>query len=149
MHELYLKKRLFDIFGGFADKRIKNLTRSDLFICDARKKAPTDARGILFRWYCTITLRVVSGEMIHIILGSAMPINSAVSNWTNKNSIKSDGSTVIPITKKTISKLGELATLIEFITIKPYDVRAYKYECPRVASILRRVEKILQKIFAG
>jgi hypothetical protein len=149
MHELYLKKRLFDSFGGFADKRIKNLAKSDLFICDDRKKAPRDARGMLFRWYCTINLRVISGGLIHIILGSAMPINPAVINWTNKNSIKSDGSTAITINEENIPKLGELATLIESIINKPYDIRAYKYECPRVAGILRRVEKILQKIFEG
>jgi len=149
MHELYLKKRLFDSFGGFADKRIKNLTRSDLFICDDRKKAPTNAQGILLRWYCTINLRVVSGELVHITLGSAMPINQVVIDWAKNNSIKSDGSTVIPITKEKIRKLGELATLIESITKKPYDIRAYKYECPRVAGILRRVEKILHKVFAG
>jgi hypothetical protein len=148
MNELYRKNRFFEIFGGFADKRIKNLTRSDIFICD-RKKAPTNARGILLRWYCTIHLRVVSDGLIHIILGSAMPINQAVIDWTNKNSIKSDSSTIIPITKENIPKLGELATLIESITKKPYDIRAYKYECPRVAGVLRRVENILQKIFAG
>jgi hypothetical protein len=149
MHELYLKKRLFDSFGGFADKRIKNLAKSDLFICDDRKKAPRDARGMLFRWYCTIDLRVVSGELIHIIFGSAMPVNPVVTEWINNNSIKSDHLTVVPFNKENIPKLGELATLIDSVTKKPYDIRAYKYECPRVAGILRRVEKILQKKFAG
>ena len=46
MDEIKLKERLFAEFGGFADKRIKNLKKSDYFTCD--EGAPTDARGQLF-----------------------------------------------------------------------------------------------------
>lgn len=56
-HEL--KKKLFGEYGGFADERIKNLSKSDVFIADDRAERDLDARKRLFYWFCEIHVRVV------------------------------------------------------------------------------------------
>ena len=43
---------------------------------------------------------------------------------------------------------GECAKLIAAITKKPYSVKAYKYVCPEVASVLRNTEKVLGAAWA-
>jgi len=48
LDQLTLKGRLFKELGGFGDKRIKDLSKSDYFICDDRDNAPRDAKRQLF-----------------------------------------------------------------------------------------------------
>jgi hypothetical protein len=146
MDETELKERLFAEFGGFADKRIKNLKKSDYFTCD--EGAPTDARGQLFLWYCTIGIRVIAGDLVHVELGEAMPKNDAVNRWWEANAIDGKYRKVISIAKGEEHKLSELSDLIRAIEKAPYTVKACKYECPRVAGVLREVEKLLEKVFA-
>ncbi|MET4803608.1 hypothetical protein [Bradyrhizobium sp. LB11.1] len=149
MDELTLKRRLFDELGGFSDKRIKDLHKSDLFICDDREHAARDARKQLFLWYCTVVLRVISGDTVHIELGQAMPMSDAVDAWWKANTIKGRyGLRVIEINKGEEVKLGELAKRIAAIVKKPYSVKAYKYVCPEVAGVLQRTQKILSKVWA-
>ena len=145
-----LKGRLFEAFGGFADKRIKNLAKADYFLCYDHDAAPKDAQGKLFLWFCTVGLRAVEGNLVHIHMGSAMPRNAAVNAWWDENTTTGQyDQKVIPITPDTIDKLGELANLIASITKKPYDVKAYKYVCPEVAEMLRTTEKRLKKVWSA
>ncbi len=139
-----IKERLFADFGGFADKRIKNLKKSDYFTCD--ENASTDPKGKLYPWYCTIGINVISGDLVHVQLGAAMPKSYSVLKWCEANAI--DGKSVIPIGKGEEYKLFQLTSLIRAITKVSYKVKAYKYECPRVADVLKRVEKLLKKAFA-
>ena len=149
LDELTLKGRLFKELSGFGDKRIKDLKKSDYFICDDRDHAARDAKGQLFLWYCTVGLRVVSGELVHIEIGSAMPRSDDVNRWWKKNTIEGKyGMEVIEITKGEEHKLGELAKRIAAIVKKPSDVKAYKYVCPEVASVLRYTEKVLENVWA-
>jgi hypothetical protein len=149
MYELTLKARLFKELGGFSDKRIKDLKKSDYFICDDREHAARDAKGQLFGWYCTVGLRVISGDLVHVEMGNAMPRSDAVNKWWEKNTIEGKYHVkVIAITKGGEHKLGDLAKLIEAIVRKPYDVKAYKYVCPEVASVLRRTQNVLEKVWA-
>lgn len=150
MDVLTLKGRLFEAFGGFGDKRIKKLEKSDFFICDDREGTQKDAKGQLYSWYTTIDLRVISVDLVHIGLGKAVPKNPAVIKWLKDNTVEGKyGLPVIPIEKGTEGKLEELATLIASITKKRYDVPAYKYECPRVAEDLLRTRSILSKAWAS
>ena len=144
MDELTLKRRLFEAFGGFGDKRIKNLQKSDFFICDDRERAPRDARGQLFLWYCTVDLRVISGELVHVGMGKAMPKSAAVDAWWAENTVEGRYRLpVIPVEMGQEAKLGQLSSLIAAITGKKYSVAAYKYECPRVSAVLTRTQDIL------
>ena len=149
MDEIVFKRRLFDAFGGFGDKRIKKLEKSDFFICDDRESASKDARGQLFLWYCTVDLRVISGDLVHVGLGKARPRSPAVDRWWTVHSAEGKyGVPVLPIESGTEDKLDDLATLIASITKKRYEVAAYKYECPRVAGVLRRTRTILSHAWA-
>jgi hypothetical protein len=149
LDDITLKGRLFKALGGFGDKRIKDLTKSDFFICDDRDHAARDAKGELFLWYCTVGLRVLSGELVHVELGKAMPRNDAVDKWWAENTADGKyGMKVIAIAKGEEHKLGELAKLIAAIIKKPYSVKAYKYVCPEVASVLSNTEKVLGTAWA-
>ena len=149
MDDITLKGRLFKALGGFGDKRIKDLKKSDFFICDDRDHAARDARGELFLWYCTVGLRVLSGELVHVELGKAMPRNDAVDKWWAENTVDGKyGMKVIAIAKGEEHKLGELAKLIAVIIKKPYSVKAYKYVCPEVASVLSNTAKVLGTAWA-
>lgn len=143
-----LKSRLFEAFGGFADKRIKNLAKADYFLCYDHDAAPKDAQGKLFLWFCTVGLRAVEGDLVHIHMGSAMPRNAKVDAWWDANTATGQyGAKVLPITPETIGKLGELANLIAAITKNPYSVKAYKHVCPEVAEVLRMTEQRLKTIW--
>ncbi|GLK68964.1 hypothetical protein [Hansschlegelia plantiphila] len=149
MELLELKKRLFSQFGGFADGRIKDLSKSDRFICDDREHADNDAKGKLFYWYVTVYMRAISGDVVHIDIGDAMPQSKAVKEWMSNNTIEGEwGRSVIEIKKGEQGKLKELAALISSITDKPYDVRHYKYTCPEVASVLRRTADVLATVWS-
>jgi hypothetical protein len=135
--------------SGFGDKRIKDLNKSDHFICDDRDHAARDARGRLFLWYCTVGLRVISGDLVHIKMGNAMPRSDAVNKWWEENTVEGKyGMKVIPITKGEEYKLGDLAKMIVAIVKKPYDMKAYRYVCPEVATVLRKTEKVLEKVWS-
>lgn len=150
MDEITLKGRLFKELGGFGDKRIKNLNKSDLFICDNREHAARDARGELFGWYCTVNLRVITGDIVHIELGNAMPTNDAVNDWWEANTVEGKyRRKVVALKKGDEHKLSELAKLIGAIVKKRYQVKAYKYVCPEVASVLKTTEKTLKKVWGN
>lgn len=143
-----LKSSLFEAFGGFADKRIKNLAKADYFLCYDHDAAPKDAQGKLFLWFCPIGLRAIAGDLVHIHMGKAMPRNIEVDAWWDANTVAGQyGQKIVPVTPATIGKLGELASLIAAITKKPYSVKAYKYVCPEVAEVLRLTEQRLREIW--
>ena len=126
----------------------KDLKKSDYFICDDRANAARDAKGQLFLWYCTVGLRVVSDNLVHIEIGNAMPRNDAVNKWWEKNTVEGKyGVKVIEITKGEEHKLRELAELIAAIVKEPYAVKAYKYVCPEVAAVLQKTERILGEVW--
>lgn len=146
MTTLELKARLFKGFGGFADGRIKDLNKSDLFIADDRQNAARDARGKLFLWYCTVNVRVLDGHHVRVELGNAMPRSDAVTAWWDAN--KSEGPyglESILVANGEQGKLKELAKLIAEITKKPYREKAYTYVCPEVAATLLRITKTLDE----
>ncbi|MDH2384433.1 hypothetical protein [Bradyrhizobium sp. CER78] len=87
-----------------------SIVGSDLFICDDREHAARDAKKQLFPWYCTVLLRVVSGDVVHVELGKAMPRSDAVDAWWKAHTVEGRyGLQVIEISKGEESKLGELA----------------------------------------
>ena len=78
MFENTLKQRLFEHYGGFADKRIKNLAKGNHFFCDERARASSrDARGALFYWFCTVGMTVESPDLVHMHIGKVLPRKSA------------------------------------------------------------------------
>lgn len=68
-----LKKKLFDAYNGFADKRVKNLDIESLFIIDDRREADEDAAGKLFIWFWRMFADVVDKNTVKIIMHGDVP----------------------------------------------------------------------------
>ena len=81
MTQADLKRALFTEYGGFADKRYKDLTRNLPFIVDDRTDGDKDARGQLFHWFCLIFVEVEGEEAIKVTLRGEIPENRTVQAW--------------------------------------------------------------------
>jgi hypothetical protein len=150
-----LKQPLFDEYGGFADKRIKRLERSSLFIVDDRSAADHGADRQLFLWFCLIFAEVVSDTEVRISLRGRVPIGAAVEIWISKNKaglgVKSGKELSFTIKKGKEAHLTELADAVASIvgSNKRYAEKAYKYVCPRTSRSLKRLARTLKQAWAG
>ena len=144
-----MKKVLFDEYGGFSDKRIKNLERGSVFIVDDRTSSDEAADGKLFSWFCLIFADVKSETKLVVTLRGEVPESSGVSAWVaaNKGALKAsfDGDLTFTIVPGQEAKLAELANAIAAIVApgRRYSVPAYKYVCPRTANSLKLLSKTL------
>jgi hypothetical protein len=146
-----LKQVLFDNYGGFADKRLKNIERDAPFIVDDRRESDMGADGRLFLWFCQILVDVIDAERVQITLRGGTPESPAVSDWMNAAGVvDAMGGKQIEIAKGDQDNLLELADRMETIVAKGhrYPVKAYKYVCPRVAASLRQLQKVLAEVWA-
>ena len=143
-----LKQALFDAYGGFADKRIKNIDKGNLFIIDDRTETDEDARGDLFLWFCQILAEVVDQDTIKITMSGGVPVGPLVTTWFAAHGADaSDRGRQFVIRGGEESGLTELASAFLSI-VRPrarYPVKAYKYVCPRVAAALVRAQRIMHQ----
>ncbi len=148
-----LKKALFNKFGGFADKRIKNLDKGTTFIADDRGRGDYGADRNLFLWFCSIFIDVKSESYVLVRLSGGVPWSSAIAQWAKSNNLehreRPQTYIHIPISKGEEHKLNELASLLDAIVApgERYEVAAYKYVCPRTAKSLRRLAKTLTSVW--
>ncbi|MEK7764192.1 MAG: hypothetical protein AAB433_21680 [Nitrospirota bacterium] len=140
-----LKKSLFAAYNGFADKRIKNLSKSTRFIVDDRKQSDHAADKTLFLWFCSIFVDVVAEDEISICLAGGIPTGASVTAWINANGDALNSTPqkalVFSVKKGSEPILSSLAAAFEAIVApgKKYSVPSYKYVCPRTAQSLRRL----------
>lgn len=152
MSSIALKKHLFGVYGGFADKRIKKAESGDTFCIDDRTEGDHGAGGHLLSYFCTMFAKVRDDGPVEVILDRNTPTSSTV-----VNTAKSIGATVFtvePHTRITIvlaasegQKLRALASAIRTITApgRRYDVPSYKYVVPRTADSLERFADALDE----
>lgn len=140
-----LKKSLFAAYNGFADKRIKNLSKSTTFIVDDRTQSDLAADKTLFLWFCSVFVDVITEDEISVRLAGGVPTGPSVTAW-----IKANGDILnrtppkdlaFSIKKGSEPILLSLAAAFEAIVApgKTYSVTSYKYVCPRTAQSLRRL----------
>lgn len=146
-----LKKLLFDTYGGFADKRIKDLSKGNIFIVDDRTRDDEGARG-LYSSFCMIFADVRSNNEVAVRLQGNVPIGGQVQEWLDEHDLEIEDSElhkslVLVITPGGQNMLDELARAIERITApgRRYTVKSYKYVCPRTAGALKRLKRTLDK----
>lgn len=150
-----LKKALYDAYGGFGDKRIKNLDKGSTFIVDDRSAGDYGADRNLFLWFCSIFVEVVSDSEIKVTMSGGVPIASSVKTWAKANGAKLEtsprGQLVFHIKKEAQPALLSLATAIKGIVApgKKYPVPAYKYVCPRTANSLTKLASELSSVWAA
>lgn len=147
-----LKKFLFDAYGGFADKRVKNLDKGRLFIVDDRTKGDEDAAGKLFLWFCQIFAEVIDKNTVKITMRGDVPQGPLVAKWFAEN-----GAEQTNFVREFTIRRGEQQCLTELAAafrtiIRPgacYPVKSYKYVCPRVAASLDKVRRVLDDAWEG
>lgn len=149
-----VKEVLYAEYQGFADKRIKNIERGSLFIVDDRSSADHGADKQLFSWFCMIFAEVTSETTVEITMRGGVPDGPTVEKWVSENrrklAITDEDSLSFTIQKGQETKLLDLASAVAGIVGagKRYDVKAYKYVCPRTAASLRRLSAVLAKAWA-
>jgi hypothetical protein len=153
----YLKKALYDAYGGFADKRIKKLEKGFRFIVDDRHEGDYGADRQMFSYFCMIFADVIALDQVKVSLVGNVPDGKSVQDWLAHYGMTVRGSPVgqksldIVVTASTLATLSELAQAFRAITApgRRFSVANYKYVCPRTADRLDRLVKILQRAWAG
>lgn len=151
-----LKKILFDAYGGFADKRIKDLDKSSRFIIDDRNNSDIGADKKLLSYFCMIFAEVTSNEALSINFIGNVPVGKDVKKWLKLNSCEIQtpayqSSLSIEVERGHQEILSDLARAIERIVAPGaprYEIKSYKYVCPRTAKSLRRIKRILDQAWA-
>ena len=80
-----LKKILFDAYNGFADKRVRDLDKGNLFIIDDRSERDEDARGQLLLRFCQIFAEVIDRDTVRIKMRGDVPESDLVKKWFAEN----------------------------------------------------------------
>lgn len=144
--ERELKQCLFDAYGGFADKRIRNIDRNEPFIVDDRGPGDLDARKRLFLWFCQLFVTVEAVDRVKLTFRGGVPQSAGVSAWFAKHGGEPDaGGVTVIIRPDTVAALGDLADAFRAILARRYDTPAYKYVVPRVAASLRQLADVLDR----
>lgn len=146
-----LKRVLFHEYGGFADKRIKDLNKSDTFIADDRKPTDFGADKRLFYNFCSIFVRVQGDEKVQVELRGNVPLNSRVrQRFAELKSDLDDKNAVFSVGPGDITRMRDLAKSIKGIVAKGkrYSEKSYKFVCPRTATSLLRLADTLDRAWS-
>ena len=139
------KKYLFDAYGGFGDKRVKDITKDYSFKIDDQD---TNDKHECF---CCIFVRVIEGSKFELHLSNNAPFNSKI-----KSMIKAKGGKVqegdfnsmeVDLTSKDYNFISKLSVEIKELVArgKKYDNPNWKWLCPRTANSLNHFSGILKK----
>ena len=140
-----LKQALLDEYKRFSDGRIKQIDRGRIFIVDDREFGGYGSNRELFGWFCTIFTEVIDPETVKVTLSRSIPEGRSIDNWVERYQADRSQGISFVVTSTDLAKLLELADAFLEIT-RPgvrYPIAAYKYVCPRVASALNRLHKVL------
>jgi hypothetical protein len=143
-----LKQAFLDAYGGFADKRIKNIDKGTLFTIDGRSPRDEDAAGKLFGWFCQISAEVIDKDTVRITMDGDIPNGPLVAKWLAESGAqKTHSGLQFDIRRGGEGRLSELATAFRAIVSagERYPVRSYKHVCPRVAAALDHAQSLLHK----
>lgn len=151
-----LKQHLFKSYGGFADKRIKTLSKSDLFIIDDRTRGDEDAKGNLFLWFCMMFAKPISATEVRLTLCGNIPNSPGIRKWIKDTGAEEETQgqhrLELTITPRNIDSLDDLARLVRSIVAPGaprYSEPSYKYVCPRVAASLNKFANNLQTMWSS
>jgi hypothetical protein len=150
-----VKETLFAEYGGFADKRIKNIDKGKRFVADDRHYSDFGADKDLLSYFCAIFVDVVSDNEVQVTLTRNVPVGPAVTAWIAQNEATYNiGTSYLTTSLKFTVRIGEQAILSELANsiraiVAPgaprYAVSSYKYVCPRTASSLDRLREALDR----
>ncbi len=143
---LALKHFLYTKYGGFGDKRIKDISRDYPFKVDDQSNK--DAHD----WFCGIFVRVIAKDRFELSLSNNAPINSTIKSLVHSKGGKAstfDKSSHIEVELSVtdIVFISDLSKLIAGLvsTGKRYKNRNWKWLCPRTAASLDRLATVLSE----
>lgn len=141
---LPLKRFLYAKYGGFGDKRVKDISGDYPFkVDDQSDKDSHDS-------FCGIFVRVIAKDRFELSLSNNAPINSTI-----KSLVQSKGGEVSTFNNKSHIEVELSVTDIEYIRKlskliaglaspgKRYKNRNWKWLCPRTAASLDRLATVL------
>jgi hypothetical protein len=141
-----LKQAFLDAYGHFADKRIKNIDSGSLFIIDDRGPKDVGADRALYPWFCQIFAEVIDQHTVRITMRGDVPQGALVARWFEAHGAEETNFGLqFNVRKGDQAKLAALANSFRSI-VGPgqrYEVKSYKYVCPRVADALDRLQGVL------
>lgn len=119
---LALRRHLLKAYGSFADKRIRNLEKSGIFIADDRTQSDVGSDGLLYGYFCMIFASADSDTEIVVDVRGNIPRSPGVERFFRANKISVAWSRIQPsaelvITRDYIALLRELAG--EFDSMSP------------------------------
>jgi hypothetical protein len=147
-----LKKKLYEEYKGFTDKRIKKLDKSDIFTVDDRHQGDFGADRKLFYWFCEVYARVIDDYSIEVELIGGVPTSPEISNLlTSWNARVNDSHVTFIVDEKSVSRLDALATALKNVVApgRRYSTNWYKHVCPRTAESLLRLKSILDAYWSN
>ncbi len=147
-----LKKKLFDEYGGFSDKRIKRLDKSDVFTVDDRGQGDFGADRKLFYWFCQIYVTALDDYSVVVELIGGVPMSSEIMNLlTSWSAEVNDSHVTFIVDEKSTDRLEAIARALNAIVApgRRYSVNWYKYVCPRTVKSLLRLKWILADYWAN
>ncbi|MFY0524841.1 hypothetical protein ACN28I_17385 [Archangium gephyra] len=145
-----LKAHLFSAYGGFADKRIKNLDKGKIFAIDDRQERDVGSDGDLYSYFCTMFVTVSEPDELELMLDRNAPYSSQVVDYVRKHGGQLNGGSgsanlKMRIRPQDAAVLRGLAATMRAITAPGmrYTVSNYKYVVPRTATSLERLADVL------
>lgn len=146
-----LKRHLFSCYGGFADKRIKDLAKAQSFIVDDRNNGGLSSDG-LFGWFCGIVAEVKSDDVVQVNLHGSLPRSPQVQEtFRILGAIPGEQCLRFKVGREQIPLVRTLANQIRDIVARGnrYTEPSYKYMCPRTADSLERLAGHLDDFWGG
>jgi hypothetical protein len=144
-----LKAFLFDAYGGFADKRYKNLNLDLPFIVDDRTPNDQDSRGQLYLWFCQMFVTVEQADLVRLLIGRSLPSSPAVQAWFDDQGAEASAKGIeVRISPQNLGAIDDLVAREAAILKRRYEIKAYKFVVPRVCNSLSRLKTQLNEAWS-
>jgi hypothetical protein len=122
-----------------------------VFVVDDRGVQDKDSRGKLYSYFCEITVEVIDdNDTVAVALRNNVPESTGVTMWLKfQDAEVGDGRVRFLIRKGEEDALADLSATLRAMVGpgKRYKVASYKYVCPRIASALDRLRKVLTEFW--
>ena len=141
---LKLKKYLFEHYDGFADKRVKDLSKDYPFKIDDQSSSDVHEQ------FCGIFVRVIDNDKIELSLSNNAPISNKIKKMlkTRKGeyrTIAHKSHLKVELSVNDTKFIEELSQGIKELVApgKKYKNPNWKWLCPRTSKSLKRLSTVL------
>jgi hypothetical protein len=141
-----LKKYLFDHYGGYADKRVKDFRKEYPFKIDDQSDNDSPDR------FCSIFVKVTGADRFNLSLDNKAPVTPAIKDLVEKHGgkIYCNGERKhieIDLSVEDVNFIKKLSRSINALVAPGtyYEDRNLRWLCPRTADSLERFANVLDE----